>query len=141
VPSTSIYTCTDEYIQPYETSIIPGAKNIGLCEGFVGHFQFFYDPEIYLVMHDALTEPLPGDANNVIEPSPVDPPEEEDGLVDPDSPEGDQPDGAWAPAANGGGCAMGHGTPTEGGAALLALACAVALSRRRKRTSAMRRRG
>ena len=39
VPFTSIYTCTDEYIQPYETSIIPGAKNIGLCDEFVGHFQ------------------------------------------------------------------------------------------------------
>ena len=36
---TSIYTCTDEYIQPYETSIIPGAKNIGLCDGFVGHYS------------------------------------------------------------------------------------------------------
>jgi hypothetical protein len=61
VPFTSIYTCTDEYIQPYETSIIPGAKNIGLCEGFVGHFQFFYDPAIYLIMHGALTESLPED--------------------------------------------------------------------------------
>ena len=60
VPVTSIYTCTDEYIQPFETSIIPGAKNIGLgCDGtFVGHFQFFYDPAIYLVMYDAITEPL-----------------------------------------------------------------------------------
>jgi triacylglycerol lipase len=58
VPVTSIYTCTDEYIQPYETSIIPGATNIGLgCDRFVGHYQFFYDPEIYLVMHDALTKP------------------------------------------------------------------------------------
>ena len=62
VPITSIYTCTDEYIQPYKTSIIPGAKNIGLCDKFVGHYQFFYDPEIYLVMHAALTEPLPSDS-------------------------------------------------------------------------------
>ena len=62
VPVTSIYTCTDEYIQPYSTSIIPGAKNIGLCNKFIGHFQFFYDPEIYLVMHQALTEPLPTDS-------------------------------------------------------------------------------
>ncbi len=61
VPVTSIYTCTDEYIQPYETSIIEGATNIGLCDGFVGHFQTFYDPAIYLVMHEALTAPLPGD--------------------------------------------------------------------------------
>jgi triacylglycerol esterase/lipase EstA (alpha/beta hydrolase family) len=61
VPITSIYTCTDEYIQPYRTSMIPGATNIGLCHGFVGHFQTMYDPSIYLVMHDALTKPLPGE--------------------------------------------------------------------------------
>jgi triacylglycerol lipase len=54
VAVTSIYTCTDEYIQPYQTSIIPGATNIGLCDGFVGHFQTMYDPSIYLIMHDAL---------------------------------------------------------------------------------------
>jgi hypothetical protein len=57
VPMTSIYTCTDEYIQPYRTSIVPGATNIGLCDrGFVGHFQTFYDPSVYLVMHDALVK-------------------------------------------------------------------------------------
>jgi triacylglycerol lipase len=59
VAVTSIYTCTDEYIQPYKTSIIPGAKNIGLCNKFVGHFQFFYDPEIYKLMHAELIAPLP----------------------------------------------------------------------------------
>ena len=62
VAFTSIYSCTDEYIQPYETSIIPGATNIGLCDGFVGHFEFFYNPEIYMVMHDALIAPAPKDA-------------------------------------------------------------------------------
>ena len=57
VPMTSIYTCTDEYIQPYSTSVVPGATNIGLCgHGFVGHFQTMYDPAIYLVMHDALVK-------------------------------------------------------------------------------------
>ena len=56
VQVTSIYTCTDEYIQPYTTSIVEGATNIGLCDGFVGHFQTFYDPEIYLIMHAALIE-------------------------------------------------------------------------------------
>jgi MYXO-CTERM domain-containing protein len=57
---TSIYTCTDEYIQPYKTSIIPGAKNIGVgCNGtFVGHYQFFYDPAIYNMMHAELIAPL-----------------------------------------------------------------------------------
>jgi len=59
VPVTSIYSCTDEYIQPYETSIVPGATNIGLCDEFVGHFEFFYDPDLYLIMHAALTEPVP----------------------------------------------------------------------------------
>jgi triacylglycerol esterase/lipase EstA (alpha/beta hydrolase family) len=57
VKVTSIYTCTDEYIQPFVSSIIPGATNIGLCgHGFVGHFQTMYDPSIYLVMHDALVQ-------------------------------------------------------------------------------------
>jgi triacylglycerol lipase len=70
VPVTSIYTCTDEYIQPYETSIIPGAKNIGLCDGFVGHFQFFYDIEIYKIMHAELTAPL---ANTPAMPQPEEP--------------------------------------------------------------------
>jgi hypothetical protein len=59
VPMTSIYTCTDEYIRPYQTSIVPGATNIGLCKGFVGHFQTMYDPQIYLVMHDALIKDVP----------------------------------------------------------------------------------
>lgn len=59
VPVTSIYTCTDEYIQPYMTSNIPGAKNIEICDGFVGHFQFFYDPAIYKIMHAELTAPVP----------------------------------------------------------------------------------
>jgi len=59
VPMTSIYTCTDEYIRPYQTSIVAGATNIGLCNGFVGHFQTMYDPAIYLVMHDALVKEIP----------------------------------------------------------------------------------
>ncbi|MBT9558048.1 MAG: hypothetical protein IV100_18585 [Myxococcales bacterium] len=71
VPVTSIYTCTDEYIQPFETSIIPGATNIGLCDGFVGHFQTFYDPSIYLVMHAALTEPLPVESEPLVEADPL----------------------------------------------------------------------
>lgn len=56
VPMTSIYTCSDEYIQPFSTSIVDGATNIGLCDEFVGHFQTFYDPDIYLIMHAALTD-------------------------------------------------------------------------------------
>jgi triacylglycerol esterase/lipase EstA (alpha/beta hydrolase family) len=56
VKFTSIYSCTDEYIRPYSTSIIPGATNIGLCHGFVGHFQTMYDPSIYTIMHDQLVK-------------------------------------------------------------------------------------
>jgi hypothetical protein len=60
VPITSIYTCNDEYIKPYTTSIIPGATNINICgNGFVGHFQTMYDPKIYLTMHDALVKEIP----------------------------------------------------------------------------------
>ncbi len=88
VPLTSIYTCTDEYIQPYETSIIPGATNIGLCDGFVGHFEFFWDNDIYLVMHGALTEPLPDDAASPEEPD--DAPADDGGASD----DGNDDDGA-----------------------------------------------
>jgi len=57
VPITSIYTCDDEYIKPYRTSFIPGATNIEICGGrFVGHFRTMYDPQIYLMMHDALVK-------------------------------------------------------------------------------------
>ena len=79
VPVTSIYTCSDEYIQPWEGSIVPGATNIGLCDGTVGHFQTFYDPAIYAIMHDALTEPLPTDEDEVVEDAPIeDAPNEEE---------------------------------------------------------------
>jgi len=36
--------------------VIPGATNIEICRGYVGHFQTFYDPSIYLLMHDALVK-------------------------------------------------------------------------------------
>ncbi|MCB9582516.1 MAG: hypothetical protein H6717_36100 [Polyangiaceae bacterium] len=81
VPITSIYTCTDEYIQPYETSKIPGAKNIEVCNGFVGHFQFFYDPSLYDIMWNELTLPAPTDATD-----PGDPPAQTDPPADPTDP-------------------------------------------------------
>lgn len=57
VPFTSIYTCNDEYIQPYTGSEVPGATNIKICgNGFVGHFRTMYDPAIYNMMHDALVK-------------------------------------------------------------------------------------
>jgi uncharacterized protein (TIGR03382 family) len=105
VAVTSIYTCTDEYIQPYETSIIPGAKNIGLCNKFIGHFQFFYDPEIYNVMHAELVAPLP--------------------EIDDDKADGD--DAATATDAGGGCSTSGHS------AGLLVLGVMLVALRRRRR--------
>lgn len=144
VPITSIYTCTDEYIQPYETSIIPGAENIGLCDEFVGHFQFFWDPEIYLVMHEALTKPLASDEDASDEPADADEPADPTGPDTPDA-DGDDPGqgGAETPDAgdeDGGeaeadedeamGCSTG-GRPRRGADPLL-LAGALILLRRRR---------
>lgn len=84
IPTTSIYTCTDEYIQPYETSIIPGANNIGVgCNGeFVGHFEFFYDREIYRMMHGALTVPVADDPASTQDPPSQDPQDLGEDVVD-----------------------------------------------------------
>lgn len=111
VPVTSIYTCSDEYITPYQTSIVEGATNIGLCDEFVGHFQTFYDPEIYLIMHASLTEELP-DA----EPS------------QPDDAPDDSLDGDTATA---GGCSTAPGSSSSTAVWLL---LAFALIARRRRT-------
>jgi hypothetical protein len=105
VPVTSIYTCTDEYIQPYKTSYIPGAKNIELCDGFVGHFQFFYDREIYKIMHAELTAPSPSD--------PMDPQQPQD----PSAPTDDEETG---------------GCSTSGGSSTVLLALALGLVARRR---------
>ena len=119
VKMTSIYTCTDEYIQPFTTSIVPGATNIGLCDGtFVGHFQTFYDPDIYLIMHAALTD---GDDAD-------DPAGDGDGKADQT---GDEDDGAGGDEAAVG-CSTSSGSPS----ALFALGIAgtfLALRRRRRR--------
>jgi hypothetical protein len=116
VPITSIYTCTDEYIQPYETSIIPGATNIGLCDEFVGHYQFFYDPEIYLIMHAALIEGL----DDTAPPAPIDEPA--------DDPTADPTDGDADPDT--GGCAAGSNS--TGGASIVLLGAIAAMTRRRR---------
>ena len=121
VKMTSIYTCTDEYIQPFTTSIVPGATNIGLCDGtFVGHFQTFYDPDIYLIMHAALTD---GDDAD-------DPAGDGDGDGKADQ-TGDEDDGAGGDEAAVG-CSTSSGSPS----ALFALGIAgtfLALRRRRRR--------
>ena len=119
VQVTSIYTCTDEYIQPYTTAIIPGAKNIGLCAKFVGHFQFFYDREIYKLMWSELTAPVPG--------QPDDPADPQMPNGDPNGPSG--PSGPTA-ASEIGGCSSTNGSSPGAGVLLLA-AIAIAASRRR----------
>jgi len=136
VPITSIYSCTDEYIQPYETSIIPGAKNIGLCDGFVGHFSFFYDPSIYLIMHDALIAPVPSDGIDPVDPSgdPVDTiaPGVDDGDSSSDA-DADDTDDANADA---GGCSASSHTGGDAGVMLL-IAGAMVLVRRRRNYAAL----
>jgi MYXO-CTERM domain-containing protein len=120
---TSIYTCTDEYIQPYETSIIPGAHNIGLCDGFVGHYQFFYDPAIYMIMHGALVEAIDGDEGAPADPT--DPGIPGDDPNDPSDPGSPVPDDM-------GGCSAGGGAGGGAGALLLLGAALVATRRRRR---------
>lgn len=129
VPITSIYTCTDEYIQPYETSIIPGATNVGLCDGFVGHFQFFYDPEIYLVMHEALTQPLTADDDDDDAPPDADdaPPDADDQDAGDGGAEGDAPQDDADEAT---GCAVGGSG--RGAPVLWALGVVGGLVRRRR---------
>ena len=122
VAMTSIYTCTDEYIQPYTTSIVPGATNIGLCDGtFVGHFQTFYDPDIYLIMHAALTDgdQEDGDASTG----------DDDGKADDPAGDDDPADDAAEDAA---GCSASAGLATSLWAEL-AIAGAVLVLRRRRR--------
>ena len=95
VPVTSIYTCSDLYIQPWQGSIVPGARNIGLCDGTVDHFQTFYDPAIYAIMHAALTEPLPGEA--AADPSDPASGPASDPASDPATDPGTEPSGGFTP--------------------------------------------
>ena len=125
VDMTSIYTCTDEYIKPYTTSIVPGATNIGLCDEFVGHFQTMYDREIYLIMHAALTQPL--SFERPIEETDE---EEEDIIIIDDVDDELEFHGMPELDANTAGCsAAGHDGPMGGAFFLLALG--LATSRRR----------
>jgi hypothetical protein len=68
-----------------------------LCDEFVGHFQFFWDPEIYEIMHGALTKPL---ASEPDEPDEPDEPNEPDEPAGPDEPDGDDPKQGGAEAPN-----------------------------------------
>lgn len=128
VPITSIYTCTDEYIQPYQTSIIPGATNIGLCDEFVGHFEFFWNPDIYLIMHAALIEPSPYDTDE----HPADPGDEPVDPADPIDPP--------APSDELGGCSAGGGAGGDAGGLVLFAAIAIGWRRRAWRFARRQRR-
>lgn len=150
VPFTSIYTCSDEYIRPTSTSIVEGAKNIGLCDGFVGHFETFYQPWIYRIMHEALTEPLPeAEAEPEAEPEPETVPEtasevvpegeseivaetevEAPGLAGADEAQPLSPDADTGDGSDGAGCQSGDGSGSGLGWVFLCLALALVWRRR-----------
>jgi hypothetical protein len=44
---TSIYSCNDELMVPYTTSIVAGATNVEFCKQVIGHFDGFWDPTVY----------------------------------------------------------------------------------------------
>jgi len=54
---TSIYSCRDKLMKPYETSVVPGATNIEFCDHKVGHFDGFWDPVVYETIRAALEQP------------------------------------------------------------------------------------
>jgi hypothetical protein len=63
---TSIYSETDDLVQPYETSMLDGATNIAvqdLCPGRpVDHIALAYDAVAFALTIDALDHPGPADA-------------------------------------------------------------------------------
>ena len=44
---TSIYSCNDELMLPYDTSVVEGATNVLFCDHYVKHFDPFWDPIVY----------------------------------------------------------------------------------------------
>lgn len=44
---TSIYSCNDELMLPYDTSVVDGATNVLFCDHYVGHFDGFWDAVVY----------------------------------------------------------------------------------------------
>jgi triacylglycerol lipase len=44
---TSIYTCNDEFMLPYDTSVVDGATNVLFCDHYLKHFDGFWDPVVY----------------------------------------------------------------------------------------------
>jgi len=44
---TSIYTCHDEFISPYQTSVVDGATNVLFCQHYIAHLDGFWDSVVY----------------------------------------------------------------------------------------------
>jgi triacylglycerol lipase len=69
VSYTSVYTLTDELVQPYETADLEGGANItvqDVCPGrAVEHIEMVFDAAAYAVVLDALTHPGAADLSRV----------------------------------------------------------------------------
>jgi triacylglycerol lipase len=52
---TSLYSCNDELMLPYDTSVVPGATNVLFCDYYIGHFDGFWDALVYQRIHLALS--------------------------------------------------------------------------------------
>jgi triacylglycerol esterase/lipase EstA (alpha/beta hydrolase family) len=69
VSATSIYSETDELVQPYETALLRGASNIAVqdvCPGrAVDHVSMADDGVVFQIVMDALTHRGPFDARRV----------------------------------------------------------------------------
>ena len=44
---TSIYSCNDELMYPYTTSVVDGATNVLFCDHYLGHLDGFWDQVMY----------------------------------------------------------------------------------------------
>jgi triacylglycerol lipase len=69
VSYTSVYTITDELVQPFETANLDGGSNItvqDVCPGrAVEHIEMVFDAATYAVVLDALTHPGPAELSRV----------------------------------------------------------------------------
>jgi triacylglycerol lipase len=69
VSYTSVYSITDELVQPFWTAELQGGANIkiqDLCPGRVTeHYEMVYDASVYAVVLDALTHSGPADLSRV----------------------------------------------------------------------------
>jgi hypothetical protein len=53
---TSIYTCHDEFMWPYTTSWVDGATNVEFCDQWLGHFDGFWDANVYAKIVQTLSQ-------------------------------------------------------------------------------------